>query len=183
MNAQLDLFSAEHRIADKPTVIELFAGAGGLALGFEKAGFQSVLLNEFDRFACQTLRHNRPHWQVVESSICEVDFSAYQGAVDVVSGGFPCQAFSYAGRGAGFNDTRGTLFFEFARAVQQIQPKILLAENVRGLVTHDEGRTLNTIKTVIDELGYDLIEHASAQSHSLSSATKARAIVFDRGTT
>jgi DNA (cytosine-5)-methyltransferase 1 len=138
--------------------IELFAGAGGLALGLEHAGFDTVLLNEIDKQACATLRHNRPHWHVVEGSIECVDFKPYRGNVDFVSGGFPCQAFSYAGQKRGFDDVRGTLFFEFARAIKEIQPRVFLAENVRGLLNHDEGRTLATIKAVIADLGYTLVE-------------------------
>ena len=139
------------------TSIELFAGAGGLALGLEKAGFKAVLLNEFDKHACATLRANRPNWHVVEASICDVDFSTYCGKVDFLSGGFPCQAFSYAGNKQGFDDTRGTLFFEFARAIKEVQPKVFLGENVRGLLNHDNGRTLATIKNTIAELGYTLV--------------------------
>lgn len=139
------------------TSVELFAGAGGLALGLEKAGFQHVLLNEFDRSACATLRHNRPDWNVLEQDVQTVNFSQYRHQVDVVSGGFPCQAFSYVGQRAGFNDTRGTMFFQFARAVEEIQPKVLLAENVRGLLNHDNGRTLQTIQDVLTDLGYRLV--------------------------
>lgn len=138
--------------------IELFAGAGGLALGLEKAGFNAVLLNEVDKNACATLRHNRPHWKVTEDDIKNIDFTSYRGTVDFISGGFPCQAFSYAGNKRGFEDVRGTLFFEFARAIQEVQPKVFLGENVRGLLNHDNGRTLETIKAVIADLGYTLIE-------------------------
>jgi DNA (cytosine-5)-methyltransferase 1 len=137
--------------------IELFAGAGGLALGLERAGFEAVLLNEMDKYACATLRDNRPHWQVVEGSIEAVDFKPYHRQCDFVSGGFPCQAFSYAGYKRGFDDVRGTLFFQFARAIDEIRPKVFLAENVRGLLNHDNGKTLATIKTVIHELGYSLV--------------------------
>lgn len=142
----------------KPSSIELFVGAGGLALGMELAGFQHILLNEIDKWACQTLRDNRPNWNVLEHPIEEVCFTKYREKIDVVTGGFPCQAFSYAGNQGGFLDTRGTLFFEFARAVQEIQPKIMVGENVRGLLNHDKGRTLATIKQVIAELGYTLVE-------------------------
>jgi DNA (cytosine-5)-methyltransferase 1 len=137
--------------------IELFAGAGGLALGLEKAGFEAVLFNEWDKHACATLRHNRPAWNVVEASITDVNFRQYEGQIDFLSGGFPCQAFSYAGNQQGFNDTRGTLFFEFARAINEIKPNVFLGENVRGLLNHDEGRTLATIKNTIAELGYTLV--------------------------
>ncbi len=140
------------------TVLELFAGAGGMALGLEKAGLKSVLLNEIDSHACKTLRKNRPEWNVVEGDVSKVDFTPYRNTVDVLAGGFPCQAFSYAGKKLGFEDTRGTLFFEFARAVKEINPKVLLAENVRGLLNHDDGRTLETIKNIITDLGYTLFE-------------------------
>lgn len=140
------------------TSVELFAGGGGLAIGMEKSGFNHVLLNEFDHNACETLRKNRPDWNVVEGDIHDVDFRQFKGKVDFLSGGFPCQAFSYAGKRLGFEETRGTLFFEMARAVKEIQPKVFMAENVRGLLEHDNGRTLQTIRNVIDELGYTLIE-------------------------
>ncbi len=151
----------EEELQTKPsrpyTSVELFAGAGGLALGMEMAGFQHVLLNEFDHEACETLRVNRPGWNVVEEDIHTVDFTGLKGKVDFLSGGFPCQAFSYAGKRRGFEETRGTLFFELARAVKEIQPKVFLCENVKGLREHDNGRTLETITNVIEELGYSLI--------------------------
>ena len=140
------------------TSVELFAGAGGLALGMEKAGFRHVLLNEFDPMACRTLRRNRPDWNVLEGDVHNVDFSPLHGLVDFLSGGFPCQAFSYAGKKGGLNDTRGTLFFELARAVKQIQPKVFLCENVKGLLSHDGGRTIGVIRNAIAELGYTLVE-------------------------
>lgn len=139
-------------------LLELFAGAGGLAIGMEKAGFDSVFLNEIDKHACNTLRKNRPEWNVVEGDISNIDFRKYQGQIDLLSGGFPCQAFSYAGKQLGFEDTRGTLFYEFARAVNETKPKVFLGENVRGLLNHDSGKTLQTIKKIISDLGYTLVD-------------------------
>lgn len=141
----------------KYSSIELFAGAGGLAIGLEQAGFEAIALNEFDKHACNTLRKNREQWNVIEGDIRDVDFTQFNG-VDFISGGFPCQAFSYAGKQLGFEDTRGTLFFEFARAIKETQPKVFLGENVRGLLEHDDGRTIEVIKSVIADLGYTLIE-------------------------
>lgn len=138
--------------------VELFAGAGGLALGLEKAGFSAMLLNELDKSTSATLRKNRPSWNVVEGSISDIDFRPYKGQVDFLSGGFPCQAFSYAGKSRGFEDTRGTMFFEFARAISEISPLVFLGENVRGLTTHNGGKTLEVIKQTIEELGYHLVE-------------------------
>jgi len=142
----------------KYKLLELFAGAGGLALGMEKAGFKSVLLNELDKQACHTLRTNRPQWNIVEGDISNIDFTDYKNQIDILSGGFPCQAFSYAGKKLGFEDTRGTLFFEFARAVKETNPKVIVAENVRGILKHENGKTLETITSVIDELGYELVD-------------------------
>lgn len=137
--------------------IELFAGGGGLALGMEKAGFEHVMLNEFDPSACRTLRTNRPRWNVVEGDVSGVDFTPWRGKADFISGGFPCQAFSYAGKKGGLNDTRGTLFFQLARAVDEVRPKVFMGENVKGLLSHDGGKTLEVIKNAIRELGYTLV--------------------------
>lgn len=140
------------------TSVELFAGAGGLALGIHLAGFRHVLLNEMEPTACATLRRNHPEWNVLEGDVHRVDFTPLSGKVDFLSGGFPCQAFSYAGKKGGLNDTRGTLFFELARAVREIQPKVFMGENVKGLLSHEGGRTLEVIRNAIRELGYTLVE-------------------------
>lgn len=142
----------EHNI----TGIELFAGGGGMALGLEQAGIEDLEFVEFNKPACDTLRANRPNWNVVESDIHEVDFTEYKGKIDLVSGGAPCQAFSYAGKRLGFGDTRGTLFAEFARCVKETEPKMFLFENVKGLLSHDKGRTFATIQHVFQELGYQV---------------------------
>ncbi|MCQ9172440.1 DNA (cytosine-5-)-methyltransferase [Corynebacterium amycolatum] len=125
--------------------IDLFAGAGGTALGLENAGFNHVLLSELDTHAANTLRTNRPEWNVIEGDVAKLNFTAYLDQLDLVEGGFPCQAFSYAGHSRGFEDTRGTLFFEFARAIKESMPKVFVGENVRGLLRHDKGRTLQTM--------------------------------------
>ena len=136
------------------SILELFAGAGGLAIGLEKAGLKCVALNEIDKWACQTLRNNRPNWNVLEGDIKDFDFSKYKNKVDVVTGGFPCQAFSYAGKKLGLNDARGTLFYEFARVVQEVKPAICIGENVRGLLSHEKGKTLQGMISILDEIGY-----------------------------
>lgn len=136
------------------TVLELFAGAGGLAVGLEKAGLKCVALNEIDKWACATLRKNRPNWNVLEGDIKNFDFTRHRDKVDVVTGGFPCQAFSYAGKKLGLNDARGTLFYEFARVVQEVNPAICIGENVRGLLSHEKGKTLQGMISILDEIGY-----------------------------
>lgn len=135
-------------------VVELFAGAGGLALGLHNAGLNCELLVEIDKNPVATLRKNRPSWNIIGDDIANVNFKNTKA--DIVAGGFPCQAFSYAGKRLGFEDIRGTLFFEYARAIKEIQPKIILGENVRGLEKHDGGRTLNTMIQVLGDLGYDV---------------------------
>jgi len=137
--------------------IELFAGAGGLALGLERAGIKHLLLNEIDKHASASLKTNRPHWNTICEDIKNIDFTPYQG-VDLVTGGFPCQAFSYAGKKRGLEDTRGTLFYEFARALQESDAKVFLAENVKGLLSHDGGNTIKTIISAFEELGYHVYE-------------------------
>lgn len=163
--SQLELYVPDVKKADnfvKPqkeyTSIELFAGAGGLALGLEEAGIKHVLLNEIDKYACQTLRKNRPNWNVNEEDVRNLSFTQYHNRIDVLTGGFPCQAFSYAGKKLGLNDARGTLFFEYARAIKETNPKICIGENVRGLLNHDNGRTLTGMINILEELGYRVLE-------------------------
>ena len=127
--------------------IELFAGAGGLALGVEKAGFNTIGLIEIDKNACNTLKLNRPNWNVINENIANISlknledfFSIKKGELDLLSGGAPCQAFSYAGKRLGLEDTRGTLFYHYALFLKQLQPKMFLFENVKGLLSHDKGK-------------------------------------------
>ena len=139
------------------TVLELFAGAGGLAVGMEKAGLKCVVLNEIDKWACNTLRKNRPNWNVMEGDIKSFSFTSYENKVDIVTGGFPCQAFSYAGKKLGLADARGTLFYEFARVVKEVNPPICIGENVRGLLSHENGKTLEGMISILDEIGYNVV--------------------------
>ena len=138
-------------------VLELFAGTGGLAVGMEKAGIKCVALNEIDKWACQTLRENRPNWNVLEGDIKSFDFKEYNNKVDIVTGGFPCQAFSYAGKKLGLQDARGTLFYEFARAVKEVNPLICIGENVKGLLSHEKGKTIEGMISILDEIGYNVV--------------------------
>jgi DNA (cytosine-5)-methyltransferase 1 len=138
-------------------VLELFAGAGGLAVGMEKSGIKCVALNEIDKWACQTLRENRPNWNVLEGDIKSFDFTEYNNKVDIVTGGFPCQAFSYAGKKLGLQDARGTLFYEFARAVKEVNPLICIGENVKGLLSHEKGKTIEGMISILNEIGYNVV--------------------------
>jgi DNA (cytosine-5)-methyltransferase 1 len=152
--------------------IELFAGAGGMAIGMEKAGFEHILLNEFDKNACSTLRKNKPKWNVVEKDIHELNFTEYKDKVDFISGGFPCQSFSHSGKRLGLQDTRGTLFYEFARAIRETEPTCFLAENVKGLLTHDQGNTLKVIVNVFSDLGYHVFKPVLLNANKYDVAQK-----------
>lgn len=136
------------------TSIELFCGAGGLALGMHNAGIKSQLLVDFDKDSIKTLNQNQPKWNSICASVSDIDLSEYKGQIDIMAGGFPCQAFSYAGKSLGFADTRGTLFYEYARLISQVKPKLVLGENVKGLLNHDNGRTLSVIIGELEKLGY-----------------------------
>jgi DNA (cytosine-5)-methyltransferase 1 len=136
------------------TCIELFAGAGGTALGMENAGIEHVLLNEYDKDAVATLRGNFTGANVIHEDVRELEFRGLKA--DIVQGGFPCQAFSYAGNQRGFNDIRGTLFFEMARCINIVKPKIVVGENVRGLLNHEGGKTFQTILKILRDLGYNV---------------------------
>lgn len=145
------------------TTIELFAGAGGLALGVERAGFKTLGLIEFDKDASDTLKLNRPKWNVINDDIANIScqdleqyFGIKKGELDLLSGGAPCQAFSYAGKRLGLEDTRGTLFYHYALFLEKLQPKMFLFENVRGLLTHDGGKTYATILDIFEKAGYEI---------------------------
>lgn len=145
------------------TSIELFAGAGGLALGVEKAGFNTLGLIEFDKDAADTLKKNRPNWNVINDDIANIScldlekyFSIKKGGLDLLSGGAPCQAFSYAGKRLGLEDARGTLFYHYALFLEKLQPKMFLFENVRGLLTHDHGKTYATMLDIFTRAGYTI---------------------------
>ncbi|HFU4432301.1 TPA: DNA cytosine methyltransferase [Streptococcus suis] len=138
--------------------LDLFAGIGGFRLGMERAGHECVGFCEIDPFA-------RKSYKAIHDTEGEFEFHDITavtdesvrgiGRVDVICGGFPCQAFSIAGKRAGFEDTRGTLFFEIARFASILRPKYLFLENVTGLLSHDNGNTFETIFGALDELGYD----------------------------
>lgn len=141
--------------------IELFAGAGGLAIGLEKAGFSHIGLIEIDKDAANTLKTNRPMWNVINDDIANVScldlenlFDIKKGELDLLSGGAPCQSFSYAGKRLGLEDARGTLFYHYAVFLEKLQPKMFLFENVKGLLTHDSGKTYKTITDIFEQAGY-----------------------------
>ena len=139
--------------------LDLFAGIGGFRLGMESAGHECVGFCEIDKYARASYKaiHNT-EGEIELHDITRVTDEPIRrfGSVDVICGGFPCQAFSIAGNRRGFEDTRGTLFFEIARFASILRPKYLFLENVRGLLNHDGGATFETIIRTLDELGYDV---------------------------
>lgn len=144
---------------NKMKFLDLFAGIGGFRFGMESAGHECVGFVEIDKHArksYQAIHETEGEWAREDiTKITDAEWRELRGTVDVICGGFPCQAFSIAGKRLGFSETRGTLFFEIARAAKQIQPRYLFLENVKGLLSHDKGATFATILTTLDELGYD----------------------------
>ena len=139
--------------------IDLFAGIGGFRFGMESAGHECVAFCEIDKFARASYKaiHNTEGEIELQDITTVTDEEIRNiGHVDVICGGFPCQAFSIAGARRGFEDTRGTLFFEIARFAAILKPKYLFLENVKGLLNHDKGNTFETILSALDELGYDV---------------------------
>ena len=139
--------------------LDLFAGIGGFRLGMESAGHECVGFCEIDKYARASYKaiHNTEGEIELHDITAVSDESIREfGSVDVICGGFPCQAFSIAGHRRGFEDTRGTLFFEICRFASILRPKYLFLENVRGLLNHDRGATFETIIRTLDGLGYDV---------------------------
>jgi len=139
--------------------LDLFAGIGGFRFGMESAGHECIGFCEIDKFARASYKaiHNTEGEIELHdiTTVTDEEIRAI-GQVDVICGGFPCQAFSIAGARRGFEDTRGTLFFEIARFASILKPKYLFLENVKGLLNHDKGNTFKTILGALDGLGYDV---------------------------
>ena len=133
----------------------LFAGIGGIDLGFEQTGFEIAWAIEKDVDACKTYRHNFPSFPLIEADIRNVN-PAMLSDVDVLTAGFPCQPFSVMGYQRGFRDPRGNLFFEIARFIDTKKPRIIFLENVQHLMVHDNGKTFLVIYNTLAQLGYSV---------------------------
>ena len=141
--------------------LDLFSGIGGFRLGLQRAGHEPVGWVEIDKFARQSYQamyDTTGEWTATDiNKVTDEEWREFNGTVELITGGFPCQSFSIAGKREGFlNKTKGTLFFEVARAVKQIKPRFVFLENVKGLLNHDKGNTFRTILNTFDELGYDV---------------------------
>ncbi len=133
------------------TFIEVCAGGGGLSSGLIKSGFTPVLLNDNNSDCCKTLKHNHPDVNVVCASMDKIDYSPFIGNVDLLTGGVPCQSFSHAGLRKGLDDPRGDLMLTFIDILNLIKPKVFMIENVKGLLTHDEGKTIAKIISALNK--------------------------------
>lgn len=136
-----------------PTFIEVCAGAGGMSSGFIKAGFQPLLLNDIDKNCCKTLEKNHPGCTVVCDSLLNLDLKDYKGKVDLLANGSPCQPFSLSGERKGTDDPRGELMPKFVELIEAVEPKIFLIENVKGLLSHNDGKTLEKIIATLNRKG------------------------------
>ena len=139
------------KIFENYTYIDLFAGIGGFHLALSSFGSKCVFASEWDKYAAETYQQNfnlKPNGDITKINESEIPKH------DILCGGFPCQAFSVSGKQKGFEDIRGTLFFDIARIVKEHSPKVLFLENVKNLAKHDEGKTLKTIIKTLEELNY-----------------------------
>lgn len=136
------------------TVGGLFAGIGGIELGFKKAGFDILWANEVDKNACKTYRVNHKH-KLFERDLRELQTNEVE-KIDILTGGFPCQAFSVAGLRKGFSDDRGNVFFQILRFIDDLEPKVIFLENVKNLKSHDHGKTFEIVIQELENRGYHL---------------------------
>ena len=136
------------------SVGSLFAGIGGIDLAFKKAGFKVSWANEIDKKACETYKQNFTH-NIICDDIKNLDIDSLD-SVDILTAGFPCQAFSIAGYRKGFEDDRGSIFFELMKIVKKTKPRILFLENVKNLISHNQGKTFEHIINDINKLGYKI---------------------------
>lgn len=161
-----------------PTFIEVCSGCGGLSSGFIEAGFTPLLLNEVDKTFCQTLRDNHPGVNVVHCDMKTLHLQEYAGRVDILMGGVPCQAFSQAGERRGLEDPRGQLIIDFYRLVQECKPKILLVENVKGLISHNNGNTLKSVLELFETDGMYKTYHKVLNAHDYGVPQKRERILI-----
>jgi len=132
------------------TFIELCAGGGGLSTGLIKCGFNPILLNDNNADCCKTLKHNHVEANVICASMLDIDYTKYKN-VDLLTAGVPCQSFSQIGKQKGLDDPRGDLMMKFIDIIKIINPKVFMIENVKGLLSHDNGNTLRTIINALND--------------------------------
>ena len=163
------------------TFIEVCAGAGGLSSGLIKAGFVPLLLNDNDKDCCKTLKKNHPEANVVLNSMDEIDYTEYINKVDLLAGGVSCQSWSQSGLRKGFDDPRGNLIIKFIDIIKIIKPKVFMIENVKGLMTHDSGKSIKKIIEIIEKINLYNIQYKCLDSSKYDVPQK-RERVFIIGT-
>ena len=157
-------------------VCSLFSGIGGIDLGFQQAGFEVVWANEIDKYASDTYEHNFGSASLVRGNIKKIDVSKIP-EYDILVAGFPCQAFSTAGKQRGFDDDRGDLFFQVARVVEATKPKAIFLENVSNLLDHDGGKSFLTVYNALAPLGYSF-KYQVMEPYEYGNLPQTRARIF-----
>lgn len=137
-------------------IISLFSGCGGLDLGFEKAGFDIPIANEFDKTIWETFKANHPRTKLIEGDIRNISEDDFPEDVDGIIGGPPCQSWSEAGALRGIDDQRGQLFFDYIRILRKVKPRFFLAENVSGMLANRHNEAVKNIIQMFEESGYDV---------------------------
>lgn len=161
---------------NSPKAISLFAGIGGICMGFKQAGFQIIWANEKDSAACRTYRYNFGGNYLVEGDIRKVDKSSIPPA-DILIAGFPCQSFSVGGKAKGFSDPRGQLFFEVINVASMFMPPVIFLENVENLMDHDNGHTFQVIYSSLAELGY-IVRYCPMATHEYANIPQTRRRIY-----
>lgn len=170
----ITMLSNNEMIQKKPrdkqlTFIEVCAGAGGLSKGFIDSGFKALLLNDTDKYCIETLKMNHPGTNIIQGSMVDLDLEKYRyEKIDVLIGGVPCQSFSQAGKRKGIKDDRGMLILHFIRAITVLNPNVFIIENVQGLVTHDNGNTLQFVINEIDKIGKYIVSYKVLNANDYS---------------
>ena len=154
----------------------MFSGIGGICLGFKQAGAELVCANEIDRYACATYRYNFGSDFLMEGDIRKIDFQKIP-QFDILTAGFPCQAFSIMGKQQGFADPRGTMYFEILRVIDDVKPPVVFLENVKNLVQHDNRRTFQTICNTLVERGYG-VKYSILGAHTHANIPQYRDRIF-----
>lgn len=138
-------------------IISLFSGAGGLDLGFHKAGFSTIVANEYDKKICPTFKANFPNVKLIEGDIRDIDSSDFPDDITGIIGGPPCQSWSEAGTLKGIEDARGQLFYEYIRILRDKKPLFFVAENVSGMLANRHSQAVKGFLTLFDEAGYNVV--------------------------
>ena len=162
-------------------VCSLFSGIGGIDLGFVQAGFKIAWANEIDKYAAETYKNNLDESALVVGDIKKIDVTTIPD-FDILVAGFPCQSFSTAGKQKGFDDVRGSLFFQVARVVEAKKPKVIFLENVENLIEHDEGKSFLTVYNALAPMGYSF-KYKVMQPYEYGNVPQSRARVFIVGFT